>query len=300
MPFLDSHDGTTLFYRDRGTGRPIVFCSAWGLDSTEFQYQTTDLVENGFRVISYDRRSHGRSDDPGHGYDYDTLADDLSAVLTHLDLYDASLVGHSMGTGEIVRYLTRHSTARTRRLVLIGPVLPFMLATPDNPSGVPAAAVEEIRTSWKQDFGTWLHENAPAYFGETLPNRIVSQHVQAWTLSSMMSVPLHAMLACNHSIIETDFRPELPAITLPTLIIHGDMDASVAAEISAEPLSELLPNASLKIYENAPHGLYLTHAARLAQDLLDFTRESARHTAEDSNRNSPGTPIHAPSRDPLR
>lgn len=275
MPFTESHDGTALFYRDRGTGRPVVFCSAWGLDSTEFQYQTGDLVENGLRVISYDRRSHGRSDDPGHGYDYSTLADDLNAVLTHLDLHDVTLVGHSMGTGEITRYLTRHGSARVRGQVLIGAVLPFMLATPDNPAGLPAAAVAEIRDSWKQDFGVWLDANGPAYFGVGLPNCDVSQRVQDWTLDAMLRVPLHAMLACNRSVIETDFRAELPAIDLPTLIVHGDTDASVTAEMSALVLASLLPKSTVVIYENAPHGLYLTHGARLTADLLDFVAKNA-------------------------
>ncbi|WP_067563779.1 alpha/beta fold hydrolase [Nocardia acidivorans] len=275
MPFLESHDGTTLFYRDRGTGRPIVLCSAWGLDSSEFQYQTGQLVENGYRVVSYDRRSHGRSDDPGHGYDYNTLADDLDALLAHRDLHDVILVGHSMGTGEITRYLTRHGSARVRGQVLIGAVLPFMLGTPDNPAGLPAAAVAEIRDSWNNDFGAWLDANGPAYFGVGLPNCDVSRRVQDWTLDTMMRVPLHALLACNRSVIETDFRAELPAIVVPTLIIHGDTDASVTAEMSAHVLTRLLPDCTQTIYENAPHGLYLTHGARLTADLLDFAAKNA-------------------------
>lgn len=275
MPFLETRDGTALFYRDRGTGPAVLFCSAWGLDSREFQYQAIGLEASGLRTISYDRRSHGRSDDPGRGYDYDTLADDLAAVITHLDLDGITLIGHSMGCGEIARYLTRHGSARVNRVVLIGAVLPFMLGTPDNPNGVPAAAADELRASWKQDFGVWLEENAGAYFGDGLPECAVSQPVRAWTIDTMTDVPLQALLECNRSVVETDFRRELPAITVPTLIIHGTHDASVTAELAAEPLAALLPNSELFIYENAPHGLYLTHGDRLTRDLLAFIAQPA-------------------------
>ncbi|MCU1641470.1 MAG: alpha/beta hydrolase [Nocardia sp.] len=276
MPFLDTRDGTSLFYRDWGTGRPVLFCSAWGLSSTEFQYQMGPLVDSGLRTIAFDRRSHGRSDDPGRGYDYNTLADDLAAVLDHLDLHDVMLVGHSMGCGEIVRYLTRHGSARVDRIVLIGAVLPLMLAGPNNPAGLPGVAVEEVRASWRRDFGVWLSENAGAYFGDGLPGCAVSQPVRDWTLHPMIDVPLRALIECNRTVVETDFRAELPAITVPALIIHGDHDASVPVEISGHPLVDLLPHGELVIYENGPHGLYLTHSARLTSDLLAFaTAESA-------------------------
>ena len=152
MPYFESRDNTRLYFKDWGAGRPVLFCSAWALDSSEFQYQMVGLVERGFRVLSYDRRGHGRSDDPGRGYEYDTLADDLGALIEHLDLDDLTLVGHSMAGGEIVRYLTRHGERRVAGIVLVAAMLPFPLRTESNPDGVDAAEFEAARAAVARRF----------------------------------------------------------------------------------------------------------------------------------------------------
>ncbi|MEC3918544.1 alpha/beta fold hydrolase [Nocardia sp. CDC160] len=279
MPFVETRTGTSLFYRDWGTGRPVVFCSAWGMDSVEPRGVMAELVAHGFRAVSIDRRGHGRSDDPGLGYDFDTLADDLADVLDHLNLYDAMLVGHSMGGGEIVRYLTRYGSARVERLVLVAATLPFMMQTADNPDGVPGAVAEALRTSWRHDLATWLVDNADPYIGVGLPGCDVPTVARDAVLASIYGTSRQAAIECNRAVVETDFRAELPEITLPTLIIHGDSDASISLELGGRRQAELIPNSELIIYENGPHGLYLTHGERLTADLLAFLGDAPlRHT----------------------
>ncbi|HZE37654.1 MAG TPA: alpha/beta hydrolase [Stackebrandtia sp.] len=269
MPFIETRDGSSLFYRDWGHGRPVLFCSSWGLNSGQFQGQMAHLVANGSRVVAYDRRGHGRSDDPGEGYDYDTLADDLADVIAHLDLGELTLIGHSMGCGEIVRYLARQGGARVRKVVLLGAALPFLMATPDNADGVAKEDAERMRSAWRQDFSGWLRDNEGPYFGEGLPGCEVSDAVRFWTLNAMVDASLHALVETNRAVVETDFRAELGGIEVPTLIIHGDHDASNPLEFTAERVAKLLPHSELRVYENAPHGLYLTHPERLNRDLLE-------------------------------
>ncbi len=270
MPFFESRDNTRLYFKDWGAGRPVLFCSAWALDSSEFQYQMVGLVERGFRVISYDRRGHGRSDDPGRGYEYDTLADDLAALIEHLDLDGLILVGHSMAGGEIVRYLTRHGRRRVAGVVLVAAMLPFPLRTESNPDGVEAAQFEAAREQWHGDFGQWLADNQGAYFGDGLPGCAVSDLVRDATLAQMQTTSLLAVLQCSQAITDTDFRQEMPGVSVPALIIQGDRDASIPIEISGYKQAELLPNSRLVVYQNGPHGLYLTHHDRLTRDLAEF------------------------------
>lgn len=269
MPFLDNRDGHPLFYRDWGTGEPVLFLSAWGMDSAEPRVPMLHLAEHGMRAIAPDRRGHGRSDDPGRGYDYDTLADDLADLLDHLDLREVTLVGHSMGGGEIVRYLTRYGADRVSRIVLVAAALPLLGAAPDNPGGVPAEAAEQMRESWRADFGVWLADNAAAYLGTGLPGCAVSPILGDRALNTILSGSLQAIIECNRSVVATDFRAELPKITVPTLILHGDHDASIPLELGRRQ-AELIPGAELVVYENAPHAVYLTYPQRLTADLLAF------------------------------
>jgi len=248
------------------------------MNSTEPGAVMLTLAEHGLRAIALDRRGHGRSDDPGRGYDYDTLADDVAELIDHLDLRELTLVGHSMGGGEIVRYLTRHGDARVARIALVAAAMPLMRATPDNPGGIPAEAAEQMRAGWRRDFGVWLTENADAYVGAGLPGCEVSPMRRQRVLESILDTSLQAAVECNRAVVETDFRAELPKIAVPTLILHGDHDASVSLELGALRQAELIPGAELKVYENAPHGLYLTHPDRLAADLLAFA--AAPITAE--------------------
>lgn len=265
MQFIEARDGSELFVRDVGKGPPVVFVAAWGLNSLAWQYQMLPLSRAGFRCVAFDRRSHGRSSDPGQGYDMDTLAEDLDSVMEKLRLDDAVLVGHSMGAAEIVRYLTRHGAARVRSLVLIAPTTPFLARTTDNPEGIDPALSEAIRTRAAQDFPGIVAANIKPFFVESTSPAMVD-----WVQQMMTAVPLHALLAINLTFSKADFRTDLPKITLPTLVLQGDKDMSNPLPISGKKTAALMPNAKLKIYEGAPHGLIFTHMERVNADLREF------------------------------
>jgi len=268
--YIDTPDGQSLFYKDWGSGEPVVFLGAWALPSDMWQYQMTPLSEQGLRCVAYDRRGHGRSSQAGAGYDYDTLADDLAAVLDTLDLRDVVLVGMSMATGEMVRYLTRHGARRIARLVFVGTAAtPFPMQSADNPEGIPAERFEYFRRHvLLRDFPTWIEENRPPFFVPDTPPEI-----QEWVRTMMLSTSMKAVVECNRCSTETDFRPELPRITVPTLVIHGDKDVSAPLDRTGRPTAKMIPGAELRIYEGAPHGLFVTHMAQLTKDLLAFAKE---------------------------
>jgi non-heme chloroperoxidase len=265
--FIETADGVKLAYSDWGAGKPVVFIHAWALPSAMWDYQIGPLSERGLRCISYDRRGHGRSGKPNSGYDCDTLADDLAALLTQLDLRNVTLVSHSFGSAEVVRYMTRHGADRIGKIVLIAPAaLPFVMKTADNPNGIPAEALEFFRTRVLQaDFPKWLEEGRQAFFvADTSPS------LQNWVKELMLSTPLQVAVETNRRITSTDFRRELPGITVPTLVIHGDKDVSAPIDITGRPTAALIPKAQFKLYEGAPHGLFLTHKDRLNADLISF------------------------------
>jgi pimeloyl-ACP methyl ester carboxylesterase len=234
-----------------------VNCDIW-------QYQMAALADKA-RCIAYDKRGHGRSSDPGRGYDYDTLADDLASVLDHLDLRDVVLVGHSMGPAEIVRYLSRHGSERIAKLVLVSSALPFILKTADNPGGVDAAMLVARRSQWMQDMPKFLADNARAF---VLPS--ASQETIGWVASMGTQASLKALVELNHAITETDFRREVTQIRLPTLVVHGEQDKSAPLELTGRKTAALIPNAHLRVYEGAPHGLLLTHRDQLVRDLAEM------------------------------
>ncbi|HEY1970384.1 MAG TPA: alpha/beta hydrolase [Pseudonocardia sp.] len=272
MPHL-TVQGTELFYRDWGTGRPVVFVTSWGLSSEMWRFQMPQLTERGFRAIGYDRRGHGRSDNPGTGYDFDTLADDLGALLEQLDLTEATLVGHSMGGGEVVRYLTRHGVSRVASIVLIGSTVPCLMRKPDNPNGIDPALLHATADAIRDDFGQWLTDNYPPFWGDGLPGCDLPQVIKDWTLQDLMKVSADAAVACTRTNIAADFRDELAHLDLPALILHGEHDASAPVDLCARVSARLLPNSRLKVYPNAAHAIYLTHRERLNADLLEFVRE---------------------------
>ncbi|TVT54649.1 alpha/beta hydrolase [Amycolatopsis rhizosphaerae] len=272
MPYFDAADGTRLFYRDWGTGQPVLLLASWGFGSAMWQHQMIHLADAGFRCLALDRRGHGRSDDPGSGYEFDTLADDVAALLDRLDLGQVTLVGHSMGGAEIVRYLTRHGTGRVKGVAMVAAALPFLLKTTDNPQGVDGTAAEEVRRGWRADLTRWLTHNAPPFFGAGLPGCEVSPGQQEWLLGMMTEASLKALVDCNKALTETDFRAEVAAITVPALIVHGDHDASTPLELTGERIADLVPHARFVVYENAPHGLFLTHREQLNEDLLAFAK----------------------------
>jgi pimeloyl-ACP methyl ester carboxylesterase len=265
-PYIETRDGTQLFYRDWGTGAPLVFLSGWALTSECWAYQMAPLSESGLRCIAYDRRGHGRSSDPGRGFDYDTLADDLAAVLDALDLQNVTLVAHSMAGGEAVRYLTKYGSKRVERVALVAATLPFMTKTADNPDGIDPAVFENARRNvLMRDFPKVLHDNLrPFVVAET------SQPLLDWIEGLMLQCSMRALLDCNKALTGTDFRPEVAKLDVPTLIIHGDKDVSAPLPLTGRKSAALLPSATVKIYEGAPHGLFLTHAERLNKDLQEF------------------------------
>ena len=263
--FVHTADGTSLFYRDWGTGKPIVFVASWVMPSESWSYQMAALSEQGFRCVAYDRRGHGRSSDPGRGYDFDTLADDLAAVLEALDLHDVTLVGFSMGGAEIIRYVTRHGAARVGRLVSIAPTTPLMMRRPDNPQGFDEAVLEDLHRAFEQDFPQWVEENARPF---VLPE--TSQATIEWVKSMALKTSLKAVIDCHRMLVREDFRVELKAIDLPVLVIQGDADISSPIDLAGRPTADLIPGARLEIYEGAPHGLFITHRERLNRDLAAF------------------------------
>jgi pimeloyl-ACP methyl ester carboxylesterase len=265
-PYVATRDGTQLFYRDWGTGAPLVFVSGWALTSDCWGYQMAPLSDGGLRCIAYDRRGHGRSSDPGRGFDYDTLADDLAAVLEALDLKNVTLVAHSMAGGEAVRYLSRHGSKRVARVALIGATLPFLTKTADNPDGIDPAVFENARRNViLRDFPKALRDNMrPFVVAET------SDALVDWVAGHMLRCSMKALVECNRALTGTDFRAELAKLSVPTLIIHGDRDVSAPLAITGRKTAALVPHATVKIYEGAPHGLFLTHAERLNRDLQEF------------------------------
>lgn len=266
--WVTAPDGTRLYVRSWGSGAPILFLSGWALSSEMWAYQMAALSERGFRCIAFDRRGHGRSDDPGQGYDYATLGDDIDAVLTALDVSGATVVAHSMSGGEILSYLEKRATAqRVARILFLATTLPCLTAKPDNPAGVPAAAFDQMRQQFYADFPQGIDANSdPFVVPET------SALMRQWIRNIMLGTSLRAVIDLNRAMTAADFRDGLRAVTVPTLFIHGDKDASAPLALTAEPASKLPKQAKLVVYEGAPHGLFVTHIARLNADIEAFAR----------------------------
>jgi non-heme chloroperoxidase len=266
--YIRTPDGASLFYRDWGSGRPLLFLSGWTLNSCMWAYQMQPLAEEGLRCIAYDRRAHGRSSDPGSRYDFDELADDLNCVIEALSLRGVTLIAHSFASGELVRYLTRHGSSRIAGVVFVAPAaIPFLLKTDDNPCGIDGALFEQLRTALIEDFPGWAESGAEAYFAGLASRGMIDATI------GMMNLTSHqALLAMSRIQSTTDFRCELAKIVTPTLFIHGDRDASAAAELTSMPAAKLIAGAQLIIYEGGPHGLYFTHKKRLNADIGRFVR----------------------------
>ncbi|THC39114.1 alpha/beta fold hydrolase [Massilia sp. Mn16-1_5] len=264
--FIRTLDGVDLFYRDWGSGRPVVFVASWSLPSESWSYQMLALLDAGYRVIAFDRRGHGRSSDPGRGYDFDTLAADLAAVLEALDLRDVTLVGHSMGCNEIVRYLHRYGSARVAGAALLGTMTPFVLKTPDNPDGIDASYFEAVRREQLMvDFPQWIDENMLPFVDADTP-----AGMKDWVRGMALGASLQALVECNRALASTDFRAEMARIRVPVLLISGTADASAPYALTAQASARLLPDARLRSYEGAPHGMFITHRAQVNADLLEF------------------------------
>lgn len=274
MPFCEAKDGTKLFFNDWGAplSPPVVLISGWPFDADMWEYQASALAANGLRVISYDRRGFGRSDQPWLGYDYSTFASDLAAIIDKLNLQLPSLVGFSMGGGEVVRYISKYGANRVRSAVLISSVVPFMLKTPDHPDGVDAGVFQSMIADLKKDRPAFLASFGKKFFGAHLLTSPVSNETLAWAQNACLLASPKATIECVGAFSQTDFRRELTSLKLPVMVIHGDADAIVPIESTGRIAAAAIPGAAIKEYAGAPHGLFVTEKDRLARDLLAFLR----------------------------
>ena len=279
MPTVAAKDGTELYYKDWGSGPAVVFSHGWPLSADAFEDQMTYLAERGYRCVAHDRRGHGRSDQPWGGYDYDSFADDLAVLMESLDLRDATLVAHSMGGGEVARYIGRHGTARVAKAVLIAAVTPLMLKTPDNPEGTPRETFDGVRAAMLADRSQFWKDIAVPFYGANRPGAAVSQGVldSFWLQGTTAS--FKGTYDCVAAYSETDFTEDLKRFDVPTLILHGDDDQIVPIGASARRAAALVKDAELVVYEGAPHGLCTTMKERVNRDLQAFLKTGRVGTA---------------------
>lgn len=265
---VTAKDGTRLFVQDWGSGRPVVFVAAWAFNSNVWGSHIAELTGQGFRCVAPDRRGHGHSDIPRAGYDLDTLADDLAEVMAQLDLRHVVLVAHSMGSVEAIRYCARHGMDRVDRLVLAAPTTPYLTRTADNPEGIPSGFIQADYDAIAKDYPKWIAENeAPFFMADTVAE------TRNWIKAMMLEVPLPVALACRRTIASADLRRDLGSIVRPTLIVHGDKDASAPVAITGARTAGLIADSRFTVYENAPHAIVLTHRDRFISDILQFITE---------------------------
>jgi len=272
MSYITTADGCRIFYKDWGSGQPIVFHHGWPLSSDDWDTQMLFFLEHGYRVIAHDRRGHGRSSQTAHGHDMDTYAADVAALVQALDLRDAIHVGHSTGGGEAARYVARHGAGRVARLVLIGAVPPQMVKSAANPGGLPKSVFDELRQQLAASRATFYWDFPIAFYGFNRPGSPLSEPVrQNWWRQAMLG-GANAQYECIAAFSETDFSDDLGKIGVPTLVMHGDDDQIVPIQDSALLSSRLLRNATLQVYKGFPHGMCTTHADVINRDLLAFLR----------------------------
>ncbi len=270
MSYLKVDAHTRLYVKDWGSGRPVILIHGWPLSADSWDDQAMAIADAGFRVIAYDRRGFGRSDQPWDGYNYDALTDDLAAVIEHTNAQDATLVGFSMGGGEVARYMSRYKGKNVVQAALISSIVPYMLKTADNPHEVDKANFEQMTASMKKDRAHFFEDFFKTFFGVDLQANRVSDEVLDWVRATAMQASLKATLDCAQAFATTDFRQDLAAFSVPTLIIHGTSDKTVPIEATARPAAKAILHAQLIEYDGAPHGLFVTHKERLTQDLLVF------------------------------
>ncbi|ACC74788.1 alpha/beta hydrolase [Paraburkholderia phymatum] len=270
--FVKAKDGTEIFFKDWGTGTPVVFSHGWPLCADAWDPQMLFLVNQGYRVIAHDRRGHGRSGQSSGGNDMDTYADDLAAVLDALDVKNAMLVGHSTGGGEVAHYIGRHGSKRVSKAVLIGAVPPLMLKTQVNPGGLPMSVFDGIRTGVAVNRSQFYLDLATPFYGFNRSNAKVSQGLIQDFWRQGMEGSIKGQYECIKQFSEVDYTDDLKKIDVPTLFLHGDDDQIVPIDASAKLASKLVKNATLKVYAGAPHGMCSTHVEQVNADLLSFLK----------------------------
>ncbi|WP_423193937.1 alpha/beta fold hydrolase [Cupriavidus sp. H18C2] len=268
--YVTTRDGTRIFYKDWGSGRPVVFSHGWPLDADAWDAQMLFLVQKGFRVIAHDRRGHGRSDQPAQGNDMNTYADDLAAVLDALDIKGATLVGHSTGGGEVARYIGRHGTKRVAKAVLIGAVPPTMAKSAAYPNGLPLEVFDNIRKGVAENRSQFYKDLATPFFGFNRPNAKVSQGTIDAFWAQGMAGGILGQYLCIKEFSEVDYTADLKKIDVPTLILHGDDDQIVPIDNAGKLSAKIVKNATLKVYPGASHGMCVINADQVNADLLAF------------------------------
>jgi non-heme chloroperoxidase len=267
---ITTSDGTSIYYKDWGTGQPVVFSHGWPLDADAWDDQLFLVASHGFRAVAHDRRGHGRSSQPWDGNELDTYADDLAELIETLDLRDVILVGHSTGGGEVARYIGRHGTDRVAKAILVSAIPPLMLKTDANPGGLPIEVFDSLRSGVAADRSQFYEDLSLAFYGANRPGSKVSQGVRDdfWRMS--MTVGLKGAYDCIKAFSETDLTEDLKRFDVPTLFIHGDDDQIVPIADASILASKIVPNAELKIYPGAPHGLMTTNKDQFNGDLIAF------------------------------
>jgi pimeloyl-ACP methyl ester carboxylesterase len=267
--YIETDSGISIYLKDYGEGKPVILIHGWPLSGEMWEYQIETLVKAGLRVITYDRRGFGKSSQPWFGYDYDSMADDLREIIDELELTDVTLVGFSMGGGEVVRYFSRHGGKNVSKAVLVASIIPFMLQTGDN-DGVPREEFDKMSAQIREDRMAFLESFGKMFYGVNFIKKPVSQAYLQHDMMLAACASPRATLECLTAFSTTDFRSELPSLNVPTLLIHGDSDKTVPIELSSEKAVGLLPNSQLIVYDGAPHGLFYTEKDRLNADLITF------------------------------
>jgi non-heme chloroperoxidase len=272
MSIFTTSDGTQIYYKDWGTGQPVVFSHGWPLNADAWDDQAFAVASNGYRAIVHDRRGHGRSDQPWDGNNMDTYADDLAELIEHLGLRDINLVGHSTGGGEVVRYVGRHGSERVAKVVTLGAVPPLMLKTDTNPDGTPIEQFDQLRDGLTADRAKFYYELSAPFYGANRPSAGISENLRQWFTAVSMQVGLKGAYDCIKAFSETDFTGDLQSIDVPMLICQGDDDQIVPIDDAARKAIKLVKHGTLRVYPGAPHGMANVAGMKdeFTEDLLKF------------------------------
>ena len=270
MSYVTTKDQNDLYVKDWGEGRPVVMMHGWPLSADMFDDLGMAIANAGMRAIAYDRRGFGRSAQPWSGYDYDTLSDDLASVMEQCDATDATLLGFSMGGGEVARYMSRHGGRGVQQAVLAASVVPYMLKTGDNPNGVDASVFASMANGMKEDRAKFWPGFFKDFYGIGLVSQPVSDEMVEWSCNVAMQASLKATLECANSFATTDFRSDLAAFKVPTLVIHGTADKTVPIDAAGRQAAKGISGSTLIEYDGAPHGLVASHKERFIADVLNF------------------------------